>query len=126
MMKKGAVIASIIVALMLFAGCTGTGPGPPPAVKLAVINHDMTKGESGGVEVRVRVKNTGPVVAELAEVTVSFYDADKNLIESSTDSVMNLRPGETWAFKIACQGTRCIQVKRYEIETMAGTSSGGL
>jgi hypothetical protein len=72
------------------------------------------------------VKNVGPAVIELAQVTVSFYDAQEALIDSSSDSVMTLRPGETWDFQIACRGSRCRQVKKYEIETMAGTSSGGL
>jgi len=126
MRGKGVVIAGISAALTLVAGCTGTGPGAPPDVELTVINHEITRGEPGGAEVQLTVKNTGPVVAEMAEVTVSFYDAGENLIDSSSDSVMNLRPGETWDFRIACRGTGCGQVKRYEIETMAGTSSGGL
>ena len=124
-MKKWTVIASILSAMLLVAGCTGTG-STPLAGELAVINHDMTRGESGSVEVQVTIKNVGSVMVELAQVTVSFYDADKNLIDSSSDSVMNLRPGEIWDFEITCQGARCSQVKGYEIETMAGTSSGGL
>ena len=124
-MKKWTVIAGILFAMLLVAGCTGMG-STPPAGELAVINHDMTRGESGSVEVQVTIKNVGSVMVELAQVTVSFYDANKNLIDSSSDSVMNLRPGEIWDFEITCQGARCRQVKGYEIETMAGTSSGGL
>lgn len=124
-MKKWTVITGVLIAMLLVAGCTGMG-STPLAGELAVINHDMTRGKSGSVEVQVTIKNVGSVMVELAQVTVSFYDADKNLIDSSSDSVMNLRPGEIWDFELACQGTRCNQVKSYEIETMAGTSSGGL
>lgn len=123
MIKKWTLIAAILIAMLPATGCTGTGSSPSPSGKLAVINHDMTREESGAVEVQVTVKNVGSVMAELAEVTVSFYDASKNLIDISSDSVMNLGPGEIWEFEIACQGTRCGQVKSYEIETMAGTSS---
>lgn len=124
-MKRWCGIIGIVSAMLLVAGCTGTG-STPVAGELAVINHDMTRGESGSVEVQVTIKNVGSVMVELAQVTVSFYDANKNLVDSSSDSVMNLRPGEIWAFEITCQGARCSQVKGYEIETLAGTSSGGL
>jgi len=124
-MTRWCVIIGILFAVLLIAGCTGMG-STPPAAKLAVISHEMTGGESGSVTVQVTVKNVGSVIAELAQVTVSFYDTDKDFIDSSSDSVMNLRPGEIWDFEITCQGTRCSQVKSYEIETMAGTSSGGL
>jgi hypothetical protein len=124
MIKNWTLIATILIAMTLSAGCTGTGSSPAPSGKLAVINHEMTWGESGSVAIQVTVKNVGPVMAELAEVTISFYDASKNLIDSSSDSVMNLGPGETWEFEIACQGENCSQVKSYEIKTTAGTSSG--
>lgn len=126
MTKKLLAIAGILPALLLVTSCAGAGSGPAQSGELTVLNHTMTRGESGNVAVRVTVKNTGPVTAELAEVTVSFYDADRNLIDSSSDSVINLRPGETWDFEISCQGTQCSQVRSYEIETLAGTSSGGL
>ena len=126
MIKKWTVIAGILIAIMLVVGCTGMGSSSPQLGELAVINHEMTRGESGSVAVQVKIKNVGTVVAELAQVTVSFYDAQKKLIDSSSDSVMNLRPGETWEFELECQGERCSQVKSYQIETVAGTSSGGL
>ena len=125
MQRKWPAIAGLLLALMLFTACLSTG-SPPPAGELAVINHEIIKGESGTVAVKVTVKNVGSVKAELAQVTVKFYDASKNLIDSSSDSVMNLGPGETWDFEITCQGTRCHEVSSYEIETTAGTSYGGL
>lgn len=84
----------------------------------------MARDVSGNTALHVMVKNTSRNVAELAEVTVSFYDARKNLIDSSRDSVMNLGPDETWDFNIPCQGERCSDVKTYEIKTTAGTSTG--
>ncbi len=126
MMKRCTLITIILIVLLLSVGCINAGSSPPPRGELAVISHEMTRGESGSVEVKVTVKNAGPVIAELARVTVTFYDAQKEPIDSSSDSVMNLRPNETWDFKITCQGTRCSQVKSYEIQTLAGTSSGSL
>ena len=125
MKEKLLATAGILIAIMLTAGCIGTSSGPPPQGKLTVIDHEITGVASGNVAVELTVKNTGTVMVELAQVTVSFYDAQKNLIDSTSDSVMSLGPGETWDFEIKCPGARCSQVKSYDIETVAGTSSGG-
>jgi len=77
------------------------------------------------VTLAITIKNTGQVNAELAEVKVSFYDAQKNLIDSARDSVMNLKPDETWDFIIPCAGDDCGKIASYDIETTAGSSSGG-
>ena len=118
---KWSVFTVFIATITLASGCIGSGP--LPQAKLTVVNHEMTRLESGDVEVQVTVKNTTMATAELAQVTVNFYDAGKGLIDSSSDSIMNLGPGETWDFKLACQRTRCSEVSSYEIETMVGTSS---
>ena len=120
-MKKLAAVFAVLMVATLVSGCIGTGS--VPRGELAVINHEMIKEDS--IVVKVTVKNVSRVTVELAEVTVDFYDADKNLIDSSRDSVINLGPQETWDFEIKCREARCHEVKTYEIKTMAGTSSGG-
>ena len=124
-MKKWYVIASILVVMLLATSCFAIGRTPPPAGELGILSHSMTSGDSGSVEVQVTAKNVGFSTIELAQVTVNFYDAQENLIDSSNDAVMNLRPGESWNFEIACSAAGYDQVKKYEIESMAGTSSGG-
>ena len=120
------VFGTILVVLLLASGWSCLGTGSAPAVQLTVLKHEMIKDASGTAVVKVTVKNTSRAVAELAEVKVDFYDAEKNLIDSSSDSVMNLKPDETWDFEIACRGERCGEISSYEIETTAGASSGGL
>lgn len=93
--------------------------------ELAVLKKELKTDAAGKVTLAVTVKNTGSVNAELAEVKVNFYDAQKNLIDRAGDSVLNLGPGETWDFTIPCVGD-CSKIASYEIETTAGTSSGGL
>ena len=110
--------------MLLATSCVVIGKSPPPAGELKILSHNMTRGDSGSVEVRITVENIGASVIELAQVNVSFYDGKGNLIDSSSDAVMNLRPGESWEFEIACPGAGCAKVERYDIETMAGTSSG--
>jgi len=116
---------SLLIVMLLTTGCFVVNPTPPPVGELAIIKHSLTRGDSGSVEVQVKVKNVGSSIIELAQVKVNFHDDEGNLIDSSSDAVMNLRPGESWDFEIACSGAGCDQVKNYEIETMAGTSSGG-
>ena len=120
-MRSLFLVAGILM-VVLAVGCAGQ----QAAGKLAVVSHNMTRDEPGSVKVNIKVKNVGSNVVELARVTVYFYDAQKDLVDSSSDSVMNLRAGETWDFEIAGKETPAGQVKSYEIETMAGTSSGGL
>ena len=125
-MKYKAAIAAGILLLTLTSGlsCIQTGNSSARA-ELAVIKKELITDQSGRAALAVTVKNTGRVKAELAEVKVSFYDAQKNLIDSSRDSVLNLGPDETWDFTIPCAGERCGEIKSYDIETTAGTSSGG-
>ena len=122
-MKKWCVIAGVLV-IMLTGGCTGSSTAPTSSGELAVIDHNLTSESPGQVIVNLTVKNVGVSMVELAQVTVNFLDAQGNLIDSSGDAVMNLLPGESWHFEIVCTGANCGQVKGYELETMAGTSSG--
>ena len=124
-MKTRIAIGVFIFAILLASVCScSRSPSSSPRAELTVIKKEMARDSSGNTELHVTVKNTSRNMAELAEVTVSFYDALKNLIDSPRDSVMNLGPDETWDFNIPCQGERCSDVKTYEIKTTAGTSTG--
>jgi len=126
-MKKWYLIAGILVAMLLATGCVIVNPASPMPQpgKLVIVSHDMAETDSG-VEVEAVVKNAGSNMIDFAEVTVRFYDAGGTLIETKKDAVMNLRPGESWTFTITCSGAGCDRVKRYDVEAVAGTSSGGL
>jgi len=122
---KLSALAACVVALLVFVlSCTGPGASTP--AEMTIVKQELTKNPSGAAVVKVTVKNTGRAVAELAEVTVTFYDAGKGVIDSVRDSVFNLNPNETWDFQIACKGERCSEVKSYEIKATAGSSKRGL
>ena len=125
-MKKKIAVTVCILLLMLTAvsSCIQAGNSAARA-ELAVLKKELKTDAAGKVTLAVTVKNTGPVKAELAGVKVNFYDAQKNLIDSGRDSVMNLGAGETWEFNIRCTGENCGAIKSYDIETTAGTGSGG-
>jgi hypothetical protein len=125
-MKIKAAISMVVLLLLIAAvmSCVQTNDSSTRAT-LAVTNKQLKTDAAGKVTLAVTIKNTGRVNAELAEVKVSFYDAQKNLIDSARDSVMNLKPGETWDFIIPCTGDNCSRIASYDIETTAGSSSGG-
>lgn len=117
----------LILLIVMVSGCSflQTTEGATRKAELAVLNQELTKDQEGNTVVIVTVKNISQITIELAQVKVSFYDSQKNFIDSSTDSVLNLKPDDSWDFSIRCWGS-CQDVKSYEIEVMAGTSSGGL
>jgi len=116
------ILVPIAVLLLAVSSCMGSGPAP--RATLAILNKEMARDDTGAVVARITVKNTSRYVAELAEVTVDFYDARKNLVCSASDSVMNLGPDGTWDFEIFCKGERCGEAVSCAIKAIAGTSSG--
>jgi hypothetical protein len=125
---KYKIAIAIFIILMLTSGWSCLqSTGSAPRAELAVLKKELvTDNQTGSVAVLVTVKNTSNVIAELAEVKVSFYDSQKELIDSERDSILNLKPNETWDFTLTCQSERCGQIKSYNVETTAGSSSGGL
>jgi hypothetical protein len=123
---KYTITALILILLLLpVSGCTflQSTEGPPRKAELAIIKQELTQDEEGNVIYLVAVKNISQVTVELAEVEVSFYDSQDNFIGSTTDSVLNLRPDDTWDFYIQCQGA-CHDIQRCDVEVTVGTSSG--
>ena len=120
----------LLVGLMLIAiaGCDfiQTMEGPVRQAELEVLNQELITDQLGNKAVIVSVKNISQVTIELARVEVSFYDENKNLIDSASDSVLNLEPDDIWEFTITCHSERCNEIKSYDLEVSAGSSSGGL
>ena len=125
-MKCKIAISILFSVILLSSGwsCIQT-TGLGTRAELEILNQELVRDQAGEVTVLVTIKNVGNVNAELAEVNVSFYDAQDNYIDNSIDSVLNLQPDEIWNFALVCESQRCGEVKRYEIEVMSGTSSGG-
>ena len=121
---KIALVGMILITLLTsFCSCINT-TGVAQKAELAILKKELTKDQAGNTVVLVTIKNVGSVNAELAEVRVTFYDAQKNIIDSSRDSILNLKAGETWEFTLSCSGERCSQIKSYDVEVTSGTSAG--
>ena len=124
-MVKRLVIVLVLLLCLLASVCSCMGSGPAPTAQLTILRQELTRDETGAMVVYVTVKNNSQNVAELAEVSVDFYDSNKNYVDSATDSVINLRPNETWDFTFRCEGAGCSEVTSAEVRTTSGTSSGG-
>ena len=127
-MKNRKSVISITLAVLLFLCGCATG-SPAPRGELEVIDHGLTREETGGVEIFVEVRNAGNSNIEFAEVEVRLYDEQDVLLYVINDGVMNLRPRENWFFRFVVTEADCSDCRdtvRYDIETMAGTSSGGI
>lgn len=121
-------IAAILLILMLvlpFSFSCIQVSGVAPRVEVVILSHKMTTDATGQRVVLVTVKNISYNTAELAEVQVKFYDGQKNLVDYATDSVLNLKPDETWDFTIPCSGSNCGMVVSYEVSVTYGSSVGG-
>jgi len=98
--------------VMLFAslvGCAETqyqrgqpAPSQPaPTEKLQILSHSMSRSETGTfVYIKGTAKNVSPSRLSIACVDVKFYDAAGILLDTSSDVVFDLDPGETWSFRV--------------------------
>jgi P pilus assembly chaperone PapD len=114
----------IFLALLLAlpaVSCIQTG-GIAGRPEVSVVSENLTTDASGGTVLLLTVKNTGRVYAQLAEVSVKFYDTGNKLLDSNRDSVMGLNPGETWEFSIPC-GSPVKMIGSYAVETTAASGS---
>ena len=128
-MNKWYIIMSLLIIMLFATGCfiiQTPAPIPTPSLPLSadlkILDHSLIREDSGAVKVQVTVKNVGSSTIELAQVKVTFQGKEGEFIDSSSDAVMNLGAGETWDFEFTCTGTRCDQVKGYQLDTTAGTS----
>lgn len=118
------LIFIVLAVLLLTSGLSCLGSNPVPVVEITILRQELTKDETGTAVLYLTIKNETRSVAELVDVSVDFYDADRNFVDNARDSIMNLRPDDTWDFTFKCQGTRCSEITSAEVNTTSGSSSG--
>lgn len=122
------IILAIILILMLVpsvSGCAETqyqrgGETPPPtpaeklqnqrggetspaapAEKLQILSHTMSRSKTGAfLYIKGTAKNVSSSRLGYAEVKVKFYNAAGTLLDTSSDTITDLDPGETWSFEV--------------------------
>jgi len=107
-----AVLAVVGVCVISIGVCVVEEAGE----ELTIVDHSLGYDNFWGyAEVTGTVKNTGDNTVEFGFVRVKFYDSSGNVIDTSSDSVQDLEPGETAKFEVACWEGE--EVGDYEIWT---------
>lgn len=94
-----------IIALMLIS-CVDTeyepggNGGGIQSSDLTIISHSMTIDEWGWATVEGIARNDGNDRFNYAEIDVRFYDSDGHLADTSFTNILDLDPGQTWAFEV--------------------------
>lgn len=100
-----ALLALLIIPLAL-AGCmTETvyqegGVATIESPQLIILSHNMVIDKWGWATVEGTARNDGTGRMGYAEIDARFYNGSGQLIDSSFTNILNLDPGQTWAFEI--------------------------
>jgi hypothetical protein len=119
MFRYGHWLVCLTLGLILIsAGCSRGGG-------LQVISHDLTTrqftGDLNSIKSMAVVtgvaKNVESDAATECNITVRFFDADKNLIGVSSASKQFLEPGEVWDFTVQLTAPDAWKVRSYDISS---------
>ena len=136
MTLKIAIVLLALLSLLVFsAACvvviTNTTPGyygtgvPTyyggtytvlPKAELSIIRNELSHDAEGNAIGIVSIKNVSNYTANIASVTGKFYDSNMNLVYSSTDTIVNLGPNETWDYTFTCLGANCNKVTTFKVD----------
>lgn len=93
----GAVFLLIVVVSVIAI----LGGGKAPRKELTILSHQMTKEIMFGAQrIKGQAKNTGSQTLSQASVDVKFKDAQGVVLDTGSDSIGDLAPGELWNFEI--------------------------
>jgi hypothetical protein len=121
--------ACVVVVTNTAPNYNGTGNytgGPtyyqtvPPKTQLLITRNELSTDGAGNRIGLVSIKNVGNVTQDIASVTGYFYDANMNLVYSSRDTILDLKPGESWDYTFTCSGANCNQVRTFKVDVTYG------
>ncbi len=104
----------------------GYGGGPTiygtltPQTQLSITRNELSHDAAGNAIGLVSIKNIGNFTQDIASVTGKFYDANHNLVYSSTDTILSLAPGATWDYTFTCSGANCNKVTTFTVDVTYG------
>ena len=119
MYKYGHWLACIVLLLVIISVSCNRGSG------LQIISHDLTArqftGDLNSIKSMAVVtgiaKNVENVAATECNITVRFFDSDKNLIGVSSASKQFLEPGEVWSFTVQLTAPDAWKARSYDISS---------
>jgi hypothetical protein len=115
--KYGHWVACLSLLLILMSvGCGG-------AAGMQIISHDLTVRQFTGnlnstnsmAVVTGLAKNIDSIPVTECNITVRYFDADKNLIGIASSYKQLLEPGEVWSFTVQLTSPDAWKARSYEI-----------
>jgi hypothetical protein len=91
-----------------------------PQAQLSITRNELSHDAAGNAIGLVTIKNVSSYTAEGVQVTGKFYDANNNLVYSTKDNILSLKPDETWDFTFTCNGTACKTVRTFTVDVTYG------
>jgi hypothetical protein len=113
----------VYVAMLLVLLSTGCSTGS----RLQIVSHDLTTRQFTGdlnstssmAVVTGIAKNVDTIPLTQCNITVRYFDADKNIIGVSSAQKQFLEPGEVWSFSVQLTSPDAWKARSYDI---SGTS----
>jgi len=117
--KYGHWLACIALLLVIISASCNRGSG------LQLISHDLTARQFTGdlnstksmAVVTGIAKNIENVPVTECNITVRYFDADKNLIGVSSAYKQFLEPGEVWSFTVQLTAPDAWKARSYDISS---------
>lgn len=110
-MKRRYFFIVLLIIPLIAIGCTtdteykpGGDVTTPESPKLTILSHNMIIDEWGWATVEGLARNDGNERMDYAEIDVRFYNNAGHLIDTSFTNILDLDPGQTWAFEVMCFG----------------------
>ena len=111
-------VCILLLLVLISAGCSrGSG--------LQIISHDLTTRQFTGDLNSTRgmavvtgiAKNVDTVPLTQCNITVRYFDADKNIIGVSSAQKQFLEPGEVWSFSVQLTSPDAWKARSYDISS---------
>ncbi len=83
--------------------------------QVELLSHKLSYDERGDLGVTGTLRNNGDKILSYVEVKIRFYDENKFLLESTSESISELKPNEIWKFSGIYPGFNVKEVISYEI-----------
>jgi hypothetical protein len=112
-------IAIIFINLLLSSNVVESvfSNNQPPAVQnnspIKIFKSDMEKDLDGNLFIVGIAQNIGNAELNYSEIDAYFYDKAGNLMTKSLVKTYDLKPNETWNFKITYPGVEAYNVNSY-------------
>jgi hypothetical protein len=126
-LKTTLMIACVFITFAIFGtilnltnkvGLTGNVVSDSQTEKLEeviILNHQLGYDSRGNLAVSGTIQNNAKKQLGYLEIKIKFYDKDKALLETSSESINDLASGEKWKFSSIYPGFNIEEVASYDI-----------